>query len=297
MEGIMLYRTLGSTGLKVSEVGLGTSKGLVEKLSQEDGERLAARAIELGVNFIDTARHYGGGEAEARVGAAIKARRDKVYVCTKCGTVPGKGRDFSQRGIREAMDTSLKKLGTDYVDVYLLHMAGPGQLSRGSEAVETLLDLKSMGKARFIGASVDGEMMQTALSLEVFDVLEITYNIADLYPEESGFLDAASVKGTGLVIKEPLAVANFHRAKPYPPWVAYQWQRLQHYEFLKEESRMPSAEVALRFVLDSKKVHVAIPATSSVGHLESNIAVSDGKGLPEDIDRQIRACYRRAVNG
>lgn len=60
---------------------------------------------------------------------------------------------------------------------------------------------------------------------------------------------------------------------------------------------MPPAEVALRFVLDSPKAHVAIPATSSVGRLESNIAVSDGKGLPEDIDRQIRACYRRAVNG
>ncbi len=290
----MRYRTLGKTGLQVSEVGLGTSKGLVEKLSREEGERLVARAIDLGVNFIDSARHYGKGEAEARVGAAVRGRREKVYICTKCGTVPGKGRDFSRRGILEAMDVSLEKLGTDYVDVYLLHMAGPAQLRPGCEAIETLLELKSAGKTHFIGASVDGELMWQALDLDVFDVLEITYNLADLYPEE-GFLDAAEKKGMGLIIKEPLAVANFYRKEPSPPWVAHQWQRLQYYEFLKDESEMSAVEVALRFVLSSSQIHTAIAATSNIKHLESNLRLSDGRKLPDEICERIRACYRRAV--
>ena len=292
----MRYRTLGKTGLKVSEIGLGTSKGLVEKISRQAGERLVARAIELGVNFIDTARHYGKGEAEARVGAAIQGRRESVHICTKCGTVPGKGRDFTQQGMINSIDSSLGKLGTDYLDACLLHMAGPGQLAQGCEAVETLLEFKRQGKTRFIGASVDGELMQRALALNVFDVLEVTYNLADLYPEESGFLDAAAKQGAGIVVKEPLAVANFDRAEPYPPWAAYQWRRLQHYGFLKKETRMPPAETALRFVLSAPEIHVAIPATSDIGHLESNIAASDGKGLPEDIDNRIRACYREAVS-
>ncbi len=280
-----LRRTLGRTGLQVSEVGLGTSKGLAEKLSREEGERLVARAIDLGVNFIDSARHYGRGEAEARVGSGVRGQREEIHICTKCGTVPGGGRDFSRRGILKAMDDSLRKLGTDHVDVYMLHMAGPSQLGSGCEAIDALLELKEEGKTRFIGASVDGEMMWRALELDALDVLEITYNIADLYPEE-GFLDAAEKKGIGLVIKEP-----------YPPWAADQWRRLQHYDFLKDESRMSAVEVALRFVLSSSQIHTAVPATSNTEHLEFNVGLSDGRKLPDDICRLVRGCYCKATAG
>jgi aryl-alcohol dehydrogenase-like predicted oxidoreductase len=291
----MLYRKLGKTGLEVSEVGLGTSKGLVEKLSRTDGEKLVARAIDLGVNFIDSARHYGRGEAEARVGAAIKGRRDDVFLCTKAGTLPrGGGRNFSRKSILASMDESLRMLGTDRVDVYLLHMAGPAQLRKGSEAVETLLELRDAGKTRFIGASVDDEMMWKALEAGSLDALEITYNVADLYPED-GFLEAAEKEGMGLMIKEPLAVANFLRSEPHPPWAAYQWERLQYYDFLREESDMTAAEIALRFVLNEPRIHTAIQATSNMEHLEANISLSDGEGLSEDMCRKVRECYRRAV--
>ena len=328
---MMRYRILGRTGLRVSEISLGTSKGLVEKLSRQEGERLVARAVDLGVNFIDTARHYGRGEAEARVGAGVRGRRDQVFLCTKCGTLAGGGRDFSRRAILRSMELSLEKLGTDYVDVYLLHMAGPAQLRAAAggaspegagvqpgglersgaplsedrhqdgkpaaadcEALETLLRLKEEGKARFIGASVDGEMIWRALAIDLFDVLEITYNLADLYPEQ-GFLDAAGRRGMGLVVKEPLAVANFYRSRPYPAWAAHLWERLQYYDFLKDESEMSAPEVALRFVLSSPQVHTAIPATSNIDHLEFNLGLSDGRKLPKEIAARIRSCYQRAV--
>ena len=290
----MLYRTLGRTGQRVSEIGLGTSKGLVEKLSKDEGEHLIQRALDLGVTFIDTARHYGRGEAEARVGSAIQGRRDQLILCTKCGTLAGGGRDFSRQAIIRSMDMSLEKLGTDYVDIYMLHMAGPAQLQAGCEALETLLDLREKGKTRFLGASVDDEMMWRALQADCLDILEITYNLADLYPEE-GFLNAAEKEGMGLVIKEPLAVANFYRSKPYPSWVAHLWERLQYYDFLKDETRMTAPEVALRFVLSSPQIHTVIPATSRIDHLEFNVSQSDGEGLPEEIATQIRNCYKKAV--
>jgi L-galactose dehydrogenase len=292
----VLYRTLGRTGLEVSEIGLGTSKGLVEKLSASEGGRLVARALDLGVNFIDTARHYGRGEAEARVGAAIRGRREDVFLCTKGGTTAGGGRSFARESLLESMDRSLGKLGTECVDVYLLHMASASNLAPGCEAVETLLELKAAGKARFIGASVDGPDVWPALENEALDVLEITHNLADLYPEESGFLDAAAAKGVGLVVKEPLAVCNFYRSSPHPPWAAHEWQRLQHYDFLREKSKTDAAEIALRFVLSEGRIHTAVPATTSLDHLAANCAVSDGKRLPAEFDAKIRACYRKAVD-
>jgi len=215
-------------------------------------------------------------------------------LCTKGGTIAGGGRSFARKSLLESMDLSLQKLGTDHVDIYLLHMAGPAQLCAGCEAIETLLELKQKGRTRFIGASVDGADAWPALELECLDVLEITYNLADLYVEES-FLDAAKKKNVGLVVKEPLAVANFYRERPYPAWAAHLWERLQHYDFLKDESEMPAAEVALRFVLDEPRVHTAVPATSKVQHLEANAVLSDGRGLPEEFRKKIRECYRRAL--
>ena len=247
------------------------------------------------MNFIDTARHYGRGEAEARVGAAVRGRRDKVYLATKCGTLAcGGGRDFSRRSLLGSVETSLAKLGTDYVDVLMLHSAGASHLAAGSEAIETLLGLQQAGKARFIGASLDGEVMWKALELDCLDVLQISYNLAELYVEE-GFLAAAAQKQVGLVIKEPLAVGSFYRPNLQWSWVRHLWQRLQHYEFLKDESQITAPEVALRFVLSEPRIHTAIAATSNIEHLESNIALSDGRKLPDHLAAQIRACYRKAV--
>jgi len=290
----MLQRTLGRTGLEVSEVGLGTSKGLVEKLSPAEGERLVARALELGVNFIDSARHYGRGEAEARVGAAIRGRRQDVLLCTKGGTIAGGGRSFARKSLLRSMDLSLEKLGTDHVDVYLLHMAGASHLAPGCEAVETLLELKAAGKARFVGASVDGADVWPALENDALDVLEITYNLADLYVEGE-FLAAAAKRNVGLVVKEPLAVCNFYRSSPHPPWAAHEWQRLQYYDFLREGSKTAAAEIALRFVLSERRIHTAVPATTSLEHLAANCALSDGKKLPAEFDAEIRTCHRKAV--
>jgi aryl-alcohol dehydrogenase-like predicted oxidoreductase len=302
----MQYRTFGKTGLEVSEIGLGTSKRLVEKATVEEGERLVRRALDLGINFIDTALHYGKGEAEVRVGNAIKGRRDEVFLASKCGTIPankyswagssGFPRDFSPRSMRLSLDASLRELQTDYVDIYQLHMASGSILAEGSDAVATLLELKDEGKTRFIGASVDGEDMHRALRLGVFDTLQVTYNIADMFPEESGFFEAAAEQSIGLVIKEPLAVAQYYRPAPTPPWVAYLWERVRTYDFLKEnDENLSPPEICLRFVLSHPGIHTAIQATSSIEHLEANAGLSDGRGLSAKMMETVRAAYRQAA--
>jgi len=293
LEIIMRYRTFGKIGWQVSEIGLGSSKGLVEKASKEEGEHLVASAMAGGINFIDSARHYGGGEAEARIGQALKDfDRQKIYLASKCGTIPGGGRDFSRQAILNSFEESIKKLGTDYLDVYLLHMASGNLLKETSEAVEVLLELKEKGNVRHIGASVDGPDMWEALNNKYFDVLEISYNIADLYPEE-GFFEEAEKKEVGLIIKEPLAVANFYKTSPDPPWTYHVWQTLQHYDFLKDESEMSAVEIALRFVLTSPYIHTAVQATSNIEHLRFNMGLSDGKGLDEKYCQLIRKYYSK----
>lgn len=299
----MRYRILGKTGLKVSEIGLGTSKGLVEKIGVKKGEALVRRALDLGVNFIDNALHYGRGEAEVRVGAAIKGRRDQLFLATKCGTVPtnkyhwsSSSRNFSRESIRLSMEASLKAFQTDYVDVYQLHMASGPVLQPGSEAIETLQELREEGKVRFLGASVDGDDMFKALRLGVFDTLQVTYNIADMYPEEDGFFEQAAEQGLGLIIKEPLAVAQFDRPDPSPPWVAHLWERVRAFEYLKHnEENLSPVEICLRFVLSHPGIHTAIQATSNMEHLESNISLSDGNGLFEPMMQTVMETYRKVV--
>lgn len=290
----MQFRKFGNLGWNISEIGLGTSKGLVEKNSKKDSEDLISKALDLGINFIDTARHYGGGEAETRVGEACKKfDRSKIFITTKCCTQIDRTRDFSRKAIIKSFEESLNKLQTDYLDVYLLHTAPDSLLKQDTEALDTLLELKEKGLVRAIGASVDGEAITLALQNKYFDVLEISYNIANLYPEQ-GFFETAKKQGIGLIIKEPLAVANFYRPAANPPRTHATWKKLQGYDFLKNnESKISAIETSLRFVLSSPYIHTAVQATSNIDHLVSNVALSDGKSLETEICELIRFYYSK----
>lgn len=295
----MRYRILGKTNLKVSEVGLGTSKGLVEKINAPDGEKLIRRALDLGINFIDTALHYGSGEAEVRIGNAIKGRRKDVVIADKCGSIPtGKyhwsssWRNFTPKSLELSLDASLKALQTDYIDIYQLHMASGNILDPDGNAVKTLLKFKEEGKILYTGASVDGQDMFTALETGIFDTLQVSYSIGDMYPEESGFLDRAEEENVGIIIKEPLAVAEYLRPAPEPPWMSHLWEKVRHYDYLKKnDENLPPVEITLRFVLSHPKIHTAIQATSNIRHLEENVKCSDGKGLSEKMMGMVMEAY------
>jgi aryl-alcohol dehydrogenase-like predicted oxidoreductase len=199
-ERPMPIRDLGRTGVKVSLAGLGTAewgRGLAEK----DADRMVARAIELGINYFDTAFSYGNGHAEEHLGRALKGRRDKVFLATK--TIP-RGRD----GARKELEKSLERLGTDHVDLWQFHALATTRdtdqiLRDGEGALAAGLEAKEKGLVRFLGITghADPEVFVDALSRHDFDTLLIPLNCID--PHHRSFeevaLPKAVEKRTGVI--------------------------------------------------------------------------------------------------
>jgi len=158
----LTYRTLGKTGLKVTGVGYGI--GYVPNVE------VVNRAIDLGINYFDTSRDYK--ESEAIFAGCIKGRRQKIHISTKSGNT-------KKEEILNDLDTSLKTLGTDYVDIWQLHARDmPSRIP--DEALEAMVQSKKSGKARFIGFSCHNpnNMVDFHLNSKVFDVMQTTYSFA-----------------------------------------------------------------------------------------------------------------------
>src|SRR3954447_19007013 len=151
----MDLRPLGRTGVQVSPLCLGTMMfGAWGNPDHDDSVRIVHRALDAGINFIDTADVYSGGESEEIVGKALKGRRDSVVLATKLGVPMGEDpnhRGGSRRWIIEEVESSLRRLGTDYIDLYQLHRPDPQ--TDVDETLAALTDLVQQGKVRYIGSS------------------------------------------------------------------------------------------------------------------------------------------------
>jgi len=149
----MEYRRLGSSGLKVSEVGLGCNNfGM--RIDQEATHAVVGACLDAGITFFDTADVYGGSKSEVMLGEALKGKRGEVVLATKFAMPMGKGPDQrggSRRYVMSAVEASLKRLGTDYIDLYQMH--GPDADTPIEETLGALDDLVTQGKVRYIGNS------------------------------------------------------------------------------------------------------------------------------------------------
>src|ERR1700733_6927270 len=224
----MEYVNLGSTGLKVSRICLGTmtygSKRWREwVLEEEEGRPFIRRALELGINFFDTADMYSVGVSEEILGRALKdfgPSRDRVVIATKLfnpmGDDPNQ-RGLSRKHIRHAIDDSLRRLGTDYVDLYQIHRFDP--LTPIDETLEGLTDVVKAGKARYLGAS-SMFAWQFAKSLYSADrhgwsrfiSMQPHYNLIHR-EEEREMLPLCEAEGIGVIPWSPLARGRLAR-----PW-------------------------------------------------------------------------------
>lgn len=149
----MEYTTLGKTGLWVSKLVLG-SMTYGGQVDEADAIRYTDIALDNGVNLIDTANSYNGGQSEVLVGKAVKGKRDKVILATKAGFKLGDGpneRGLSRRFVMEQVEQSLKRLDTDYIDIYFMHL--PDHVTAIEDALATYTDLVRSGKVRYIGMS------------------------------------------------------------------------------------------------------------------------------------------------
>lgn len=308
----MNYRTLGQTGLEVSEVGLGAypisgkqqradgSTEVWSGTSDEESIALIHRCEEHGVNLIDSAEGYGAGHSEDLVGQALKGRRDKWVVATK--VQPNRGLDRNRPDeeavrtrITEACEDSLMRLQTDYIDVYQLHSI-PHEWAMPA-VMETLAKLRAEGKIRWYGISTNNrEAVDKLCELGPIHVLQIGYNL--LERSADALLHWAKEENIGTLIRVPLAKGQltgkyFGENAEKIPENDLRYERFQRPEVQEGLKRLPEllflqtpertmAQAALRFVLDHPGVSCVIAGAKNRQQVDDNTAASALESLSEE---------------
>ena len=291
----MEYRDLGRTGLRVSEIGFGAwAIGGDAWGTVEDNDSLAAmdRALELGINFIDTADVYGNGRSEFLVAEAIRGRRDQVVLSTKGGLMghhrdPERAPVYGQpEKVVEALEASLQRLETDHVDVYFCHIWWDKH--EETEAfIEAFDRLKKDGKVRAVGVSTnDLDHIRHFDRNDGLDAVQLDYSILNREPERE-ILPYLEERGIGVVVRGPLRMGiltgKFSEETTFPEgdirkdWPREKWfeESLRKVERLRplEEGRT-LGQLALRYVLSHEAVSVAIPGAKTPAQVEANAAAS-----------------------
>jgi len=291
----MRYRDLGKTGLKVSEVGLGC--GPLGGDPKVDYRPLLDRSLELGVNFYDTADFYGSYRSEEWLGKAFEKKREQVILATKFGTIPGVGKDWSVGHMQKCLAESLRRLRTDYIDLYQLHSPNEAILPN-HELLEALRKLKQEGTIRFYGISLDGgQFCIDAIREWQLDAVQILFNLFNLEPACS--FRACREAGVGLIIKAPLdsgmlgGTLTSEKAigedDPRARWgeerTAQRSKLMKAMEFLSNGTGRTWSQAALQFVLSYGAVSTVIPGTTSIRHLEENVAAAGGRLTNDEMRR------------
>jgi aryl-alcohol dehydrogenase-like predicted oxidoreductase len=306
----MEYRKLGRSGLTVSEIGYGAwGIGGDAWVGAEEAESLRAlhRALDLGVNLIDTARGYG--DSERIVGQAVRERggKDEVLVATKVPPLNGiwpapdgvdPARTFPGSHIRQSLETSLRASGLDHFDVLQFHVWSDEWVGRG-DWLETVAALKDEGKIRLFGVSINDHEPDNALALVrsgVVDTVQVIYNVFDQAPADT-LLPACAEHGVGVIVRVALdeggLTGRITAGTTFPPGDFrnryFKGDRPaeveRHVDALTAALGIQPeelAETALRYVLSAPAVSTVIPGMRTVRNAERNAAVSDGRLLDAD---------------
>jgi len=321
----MQYVNLGTTGLKVSRLCLGTmTYGTPEWrpwiLSEDDSRPFIREALEVGINFFDTANMYSNGTSEEVVGRALRdfAARDNVVIATKVFFPIGKGandRGLSRTQILSAIDASLRRLGTDYVDLYQIHRWDYD--TPIEETVEALDDVVKSGKARYVGAS-SMHAWQFAKALHVaerhgwtpFVSMQNHYNL--IYREEEReMIPLCADEGVGVIPWSPLARGFLAGNRTREGWgetlraktddygqrLYYQdsdFEVVERVVALAKKKAVEPIQIALAWLLSKPYVTAPIVGVSKPGQLKSLMGAFEVKLDAEDV-QFVEECYKSHV--
>jgi aryl-alcohol dehydrogenase-like predicted oxidoreductase len=317
-------RTLGRTNLKVSEIGFGAWAIGGSWGTQKDEDSLAAlhRALDLGVNFIDTAAGYGDGRSERIIGKVLKDRgdQDRVIVTTKTPPAPGPWppspycrweERYSEKYLRENIEERLKNLGTDSLDVLLLH-SWTRAWNRDPGPLEILKDLRKEGKIRFFGISTpehDQNALVELMKVGWLDAVEVIYNIFEQEPAAE-LLPVAAGNNVGVIARMPFDESAL--TGKLTERTRFEEGDFRNKYFMGDRLTRTIREVkkvqedlsgsgytlppaALKFQLAHPAVSVSIPGMRNVRQVEANLAVSGMPDLPEELLKTLRKHnWRRA---
>lgn len=312
--------------MMVSEVGFGASPiggQIWGDVDEADSVAALRRAFELGVNFFDTADVYGHGRSEELIADALADVRPNVVIATKGGLDfrrPGHARsNFDPAYIRYALEASLNRLRTDYVDVYLLHNP-PQKLAKDEAVWDLLAELKAAGTIRFYGVSArtanDARFyLRTAHgendehSRRFGDVVQVAYNMLDQEAATKGVFVEAARQDWGVISRVPLASGmlsgKYDAGHYFPPndfrgdWSPERFaetiRRVESLRFLARDGRT-LVQTAIAFALSQEATSTVIAGAKNAAQLEENVASSDFAPLPDDDLRAAQELFERDFN-
>jgi aryl-alcohol dehydrogenase-like predicted oxidoreductase len=313
----MRYRSLGSTGIRVSEIGFGAwgiggnAGGAVAYGPTDDREsaRAIRAALDRGVNFFDTADFYGFGHSEAMLGAELRGMRERVVIASKAGMLDAQGtQDFSPVYLRAALERSLQRLCTDYLDLLQLHSPTLEVLRRDPTVLQALEQFVREGKIRAYGISARSpDDAAAAIGDWGFPCVQVNFNLVDQRACENGLFDLCRQFGVGVIVRTPLcfgylsgkygADAQLSESDHRSRWSEEQRKRWADApeafrSALVNPIGQTPAQLALRFCLSFDAVSTTIPGMQAVAEVEENTQAGDLGPLEASERETLQAAYR-----
>ncbi|MFP4380714.1 MAG: aldo/keto reductase [Candidatus Sumerlaeia bacterium] len=278
----MECRKFGNTGMDVSVLGYGAMELRHDEVDDGVADRLLNEALDAGINFIDTAPDYG--KSEDVIGRVIANRRDDYYLATKCGcNVPPKegaeGHIYTGEQLRHNIEHSLKRLKTDYVDVWQIHSASPEQIEE-SDMIETMEKIRDEGKVRHIahsfpqgrGTTYGHEYVLKTMHEKRFEAIQIWYSALMRVNENQ--IQKMAADGKGMILR---GTVRSVMGKSYLE--AFDEVGLDD---LLDEGESPS-QFLLRYAIANRSLHTTIVGTKSLDHLEENILAVEKGPISSDV--------------
>lgn len=309
----MEFREFGESRCRISAMGLGCSRigAGVFYDNRRQSEAVLEKAFERGINYFDTAAHYGYGSSERAIGKVFRSRRDQVLIGTKGGfeltqfaqyaqyllpvssllrrslgsfhsqikKASRKRFNFNVKNLRESLERSLQNLKTDYVDIYFLHNAPP-DIFKSDQIRHFLDDLKKEGKILYAGISAASisDAVEAARYPE-YEVLQIEFNILSR-EAKTGLFPKIEKGKQGIIVKMPLArgiLTPHHQVRTgTAPEIQNNILRLKRQEasgsLIKETGCSSTTAASLRYVLDHPEVSSVLTGTTNIGHLKENLS-------------------------
>ena len=318
----MRYRELGRTGLQVSEIGIGAwgiggvmmidgRPGSYGAADDAEAIRMIHWGLDQGINFIDSAPAYGFGHSEELVGQALKGRRDKVIVETKVGEHHVNGLPvwrFDPPFVREAIDQSLRRLQTDYIDSYVLHLPSAGGVST-EQALEAIETARDSGKVRFAGASIYSN--DQGVELTASGRCDVIQQVVSLLQAEAtqALLPTALEHGVGIVARQVLfkgfltdavtretVFADTDMRSRYPKeTVRGYFDRIDELSFLWSDGRRRRIEAAIQYALSHPAVGTVICGAVTQQELSDAVAAGDAAPFSDEETARVAEIQQRQL--
>ena len=328
----MKVNAFGKTGLNVSEIGFGGSRiggVFADKHGSKEALNVLRQALDSGITFYDTANIYAQGESESLIGTAFRGRREQVILATKGGyCLPARrnlmkrikplvrpivralglkraklpagisgalSQDFSPSHLTKALEASLKRLQTDYVDLYQLHSPGATFLQSGAfgDALQTLEKLKGQGKLRFYGVATEvPEEAPFCLSAPGISSVQLGFGVLDLEGLDQGTLATAAARGLGIIargcfggglLKDSLDARQLEAATP-------KWRRILALRSFSSSKGRSALDIAFQFCRGTPTVSITLIGMRTEDHLRENLRYFQASPLSPEEYTAVRQC-------